>query len=427
MQTKLKDLPDLFSKKIYNGLKRSLILTFTLEQYVAEGGKCSGRLRYINKRFMSTITKRDVIKFNHVLRKKLYPPKKCDNCGKTCMREFSIDRNAAFNKEKKQHRTDYDFRYHVYKRGRPNTYLCLRDCNIYGGNDDLTIEYKNGLSTKAYYALGNNYQLPHERTVKPNPQIANQVMLFIVKQVVDTVVYEAQKLLQENACPDELSEFSYRYKHNRTCSEFPCTRFCDQWNIRYTEKQYLQHEWSWTRWVYVSDLQDWFDALKVHVQLQLKERAIQIAKCLNPPSSYIRDGLKQQKTLKLTKEYQFIPIDEAFKAKTLPQLPPQVIQIIYDYAIPQRQYVVTSMPPNHNINAAQVARVGKFSFSDNPRNSNSDIIQHLCYVYALKASNDSVWVPRLMGERDNQKKRKLICDALLRGNSMKQYILKLLD
>ena len=405
MQTTLKDLPDLFSKKVYNGLKRSLILTFTLEQYVAEGGTCSGRLRYINERFMSTITKKDVLRFNHVLRKKLYPPNKCDNCGKTCRREFSIGRDAAVNKEKKQCEYGHGRRYHVYKRGRPNTYLCLRDCNIYGGNDEtLTIEYKNGLSTKAYYALGNNYQLPHERTVKPNPRIANQVMLFIVKQVVDTVVFEAQTLLQENGCSGELSEFSYRKEHNRTCSEFPCTRFCDQWNIRYTDKVYLQNEWSWIRWVYVSDLQDWFDALKVYVQLQLKERAIQIAKCLNPPSSYIRDGLKQQKTLKLTKEYQFIPIDEAFKAKTLPQLPPQIIQIIYDYAIPQR-HVVSS---HHSV------------FLNNP--TNSDIVQHLCYVCVGSGWITHHWA---MNDIDTTKRKQLIRDALLRGNS-KQHILKLL-
>lgn len=413
MQTTLKDLPDLFSKKVYNGLKRSLILTFTLEQYVAEGGTCSGRLRYINERFMSTITKKDVLRFNQVVRKKLYPPNKCDNCGKTCRREFSIGRDAAFRKENKEY-VRHDYEYHVYKRGRPNTYLCLRDCSIDVGNDEtLTIEYKNGLSTKAYYALGNNYQLPHERTVKPNPQIANQVMLFIVKQVVDTVVYEAQKLLQENSCSDELSEFSYRYTHdqNNKSKKIPfykydcntCTRFCDQWNIRYTEKVYLQRNDWWTRWVYVSDLQDWFDALKVYVQLQLKERAIQIAKCLNPPSSYRRDGLKQQKTLKLTNEYSFIPIDEAFKAKTLPELPPQVIQIIYDYAIPQRDVVSL-----HNS-----------VFLNNP--TNSDIVQHLCYV-CVRTDNVYGWA---MNDIDTTKRKQLIRDALLRGNS-KQHILKVL-
>ena len=412
METTLKDLPDLFSKKVYNGLKRSLILTFTLEQYVAEGGTCSGRLRYINERFMSTITKKDVLKFNLVLRKKIYTPNKCNNCGKTCRREFSIGMDAAVNKENKEwlgrtlvEYVLHDYKYHLYKRGRSNVYLCLRDCSMDVGNDEtLTIAYKNGLSTKAYYALGNNYQLPHERTFKPNPQIANQVMLFIVKQVVDTVVFEAQKLLQENACSDELSEFSYRKADDRSYDI--CTRFCDQWNIRYTDKVYLQHDWSWTRWVYVSDLQDWFDALKVHVQLQLKERAIQIAKCLNPPSSYVRDSLKQQKTLKLTKEYKFIPINEAFKAKTLPELPPQVIQIIYDYAIPQRQYVV---PPSSK-------------FLHDP--TNSDIVKHLCYVCVGTpvTSMDINWA---MNDRDTRKRKQLICNALLRGNS-RQHTLKLL-
>lgn len=403
MQTKLKDLPDLFSKKVYNDLKRSLIFSFTLNQYIDEGGKCSGKLQYINKKYIPTITKKDVLTFNRVLRKKIYTPNKCNNCGKTCRRAFSVGRDAAFRKENKEC-VRHDYEYHIYKHGRSNVYLCLRNCNIYGGNDDLTIEYKNGLSTKAYHA--------GRRKGKPNPQIANQVMLFIVKQVVDTVVYEAQKLLQENACSDELSEFSYRHAHgmNEKIS-YPynydyntCTRFCDQWNIRYTDTVYLQRNDWWTRWVYVSDLQDWFDALKVHVQLQLKERAIQIAKCLNPPSSYVRDGLKQQKTLKLTNEYSFIPINEAFKAKvTLPELPPQVIQIIYDYAIPQRQYVV---PPSSK-------------FLQNPTNSN--ILQHLCYV-CVRTDNVYGWA---MNDIHTEKRKQLIRDALLRGNS-KQHILKLL-
>ena len=171
MQTKLKDLPDLFSKTVYEVYKKDIILSFTLEQYVAEGGRCSGRLRYINKKYMPTITKKDVLTFDRGLRKKIYNiPNKCNNCGNLCKRKFSIGRDAAFRKENEEY-VRHDYEYHVYKHGRSDVCLCLRDCSMNVRNDEtLTIEYKNGLSTKAYYALGDNYQVPHERTVKPNPQ-----------------------------------------------------------------------------------------------------------------------------------------------------------------------------------------------------------------------------------------------------------------